>query len=311
MFTIYGGAPMYRSIEFFKFQKMFSTEKKCWNFLVKKRWPNGYECPRCTHQQYYFHPKRLLFECRQCRYQVSVIANTIFHKTRTTLKKWFWAIFLMVYQKNGISALQLQKFLQIKTYKTVWAMVHKIRKAMADRDSAYQLQGLIELDDSYFGGKQHSGKRGRGSENKRPVLVGVEVPDNKRPKFAWLHEVPTLESHHIENILKKKVKTLSTLKTDANKGFLFIPGKGFYHYPKKMDDKEKLATHLPWVHTLVGNVKNALLATFHGVSGKHLQRYLDEAMYLFNRRFWESQLFDRLLNACLITNTITFSELRQ
>ena len=302
---------MYQSIEFFRFQKMFSTDKKCWNFLVKKRWPKGYECPRCAYDQHYFHPKRVVFECRQSRYQVSVTANTIFHKTRTPLKKWFWAIFLIVHQKNGISTLQLQKFLEIKTYKTIWVMVHKIRKAMADRDSAYRLSGLIELDDSYFGGKGHSGKRGRGSENKTPVLAAIEVPDNKRAKFAWLYEVPTLESKHIEEILKKKVKQLSTLKTDAYKSFLFIAGKGFYHYPKRMDDTRKLAAHLPRVHTLIGNVKNAFRATFHGVSAKHLQRYLDEFMYRFNRRFWESQLFDRLLNTCLITNTITFSELRQ
>lgn len=302
---------MYQSIEFFRFQKMFSTDKKCWRFLVKKRWPKGYECPRCAHQRYYFHPQRALFECRQCRYQVSVTANTIFHKTRTPLKKWFWALYLMVHQKNGISTLQLQKLLEIKTYRTVWMMVHKIRKAMADRDAVYQLQGLIELDDSYFGGTQHPGKRGRGSGNKRPVLVGVEVSDNKRPKFAWFHEIPTLESNHIENTLQKKVKTLSAIKTDAYKSFLFIPGKGYFHYPKKLDDKKKIATHLPWVHTLIGNVKNGIRATFHGVSAKHLQRYLDEAMYRFNRRFWEPTLFDRLLNACLITNTITFSELKQ
>lgn len=302
---------MYQSIEFFRFQKMFSSDKKCWDFLVKRRWPNGYECSRCHHKKYYFHPTPALFECRQCRYQTSVTANTIFHKTRTPLKKWFWAIFLIVHQKNGISTLQLQKFLEIKTYKTAWVMVHKIRKAMADRDATYRLSGLIELDDSYFGGKKHPGKRGRGSENKSPVLAAIEVPDNKKPKFAWLYEVPTLESKHIEEILKKKVKTLSTLKTDAYKGFLFIPGKGYYHYPKRMHDKLRLAAHLPWVHTLVGNVKNALRATFHGVSGKHLQRYLDEFMYRFNRRFWESQLFDRLLNACLITETITFYELRQ
>ena len=302
---------MYKNISFFEFQKMFSTEKKCWNYLVKRRWPHGYQCPRCGFGEYYFHRTRHLFECKQCHYQVSVTANTIFHKTRTPLKKWFWAIYLVVHQKNGISTLQLQKLLGIKTYKTVWVMVHKMRKAMASRDSAYKLSGLIELDESYFGGKEQNGKRGRGSENKTPVLVAVEVPDNKRPKFASLSKVPTLESKHIEEILKKKIKTLSILKTDAYKSFFFIPGKGFYHYPKKMDDKTKIAGHLPWAHTLVGNVKNALRATFHGVSGKHLQRYLDEFMYRFNRRFWEPQLFDRLLNACLLTNTITFSELKQ
>jgi transposase-like protein len=302
---------MYKSIDFFQFQRMFSSDRKCWNYLVKRRWPAGYQCPRCGHNRYYYHPQRGLFECKDCRYQSSVTANTVFHKTRTPLTKWFWAIYLIVHQKNGISTLQLQKYLGIKTYKTVWVMVHKIRKAMAARDSRYQLCGLIELDDSYFGGSQHTGKRGRGSENKSPVLVAVEVPDNKHPRYASFTPLPNLESDQIEKALKNKIKDLSTLKTDAYKSFLFIPKKGYYHYPKVMNDTQKIANHLPWVHILVGNVKNAIRATFHGVSAKHLSRYLGEYSYRFNRRFFEPQLFDRLLNACVLTQTITFSELRQ
>ena len=311
MFTIIWGVTMYRSIEFFQFQQMFSTNQKCWKYLVKRRWPKGYQCPRCHHSHYYFHSQRSLFECKKCRYQVSVTANTIFHKTRTPLKKWFWAIYLIVHQKNGISTRQLQKFLNIKTYKTVWVMVHKIRKAMASRDAQYKLSGLIEFDDTFFGGKKHPGKRGRGSENKSAVLTGIEVPDNKRPRFATLQSVPDLQSEQIKKLLKKKVKDLSILKTDKYKSFLFIPDIGYYHYPKKLETAKDISTHLPWVHTLVGNVKNAIRATFHGVSAKHLQRYLDEYSYRFNRRFNEPQLFDRLLYACVLTNTITFSELRQ
>jgi transposase-like protein len=182
---------------------------------------------------------------------------------------------------------------------------------MASREATYQLCRLIELDDSYFGGKKHGGKRGRGSENKSAVLVAVEVPDNKRPKHAWFGQVPSLESDAIEKALRKKIKDLSILKTDAYKGFLFIPNKGYYHYPNDMKDKQSIADHLPWVHILVGNVKNAIRATFHGVRAKHLQRYLGEYSYRFNRRYFESQLFDRLLNACVLTQTITFSEIRQ
>lgn len=302
---------MYKSIDFFRFQSMFASDRKCCKYLVKRRWPNGYQCPRCGHNRCYFHPRRALFECKECRYQSSVTANTIFHKTRTPLKKWFWAIYLIVHQKNGISTLQLQKYLGIKTYKTMWVMVHKIRQAMSARDSTYQLCGLIELDDSYFGGTRHTGKRGRGSENKSPVLVAVEVPDNKRPKHAWFGQLPSLESDHIEKALKKKMKDLSVLKTDAYKSFLFIPNKGYYHYPKVMSDTQQITDHLPWAHILVGNVKNAIRATFHGVSAKHLQRYLSEYSYRFNRRYFEPQLFDRLLNACVLTQTITFSELKQ
>jgi len=302
---------MYQSIDFFGFQKMFATDQKCWKYLVKRRWPDGYLCPRCAHDRYYFHAQRALFECRACRYQTSVTANTIFHKTRTPLRKWFWAIYLMVQHKNGISTMQLKKFLAIASYKTIWVMVHKIRKAMASREATYQLCGLIELDDSYFGGKKHAGKVGRGSENKSPVLAAIEVPDNKRPRYAWFGQIPSLAGKNIETVIRQKVKEFSVLKTDRYKGFLFIPHKGYYHYPKTMTGKEQIADHLPWVHILVGNVKNAIRATFHGVSAKHLQRYLSEYSYRFNRRYFESQLFDRLLYACLLTQTITFSELRQ
>lgn len=302
---------MYNSIGFFEFQKKFSTEKKCWNYLVKRRWPSGYQCPRCGHAKYYFHKKRKLFECKSCRYQASVTANTIFHKTRTPLHKWFWAIYLIVNHKKGISSLQLQKTLALGSYKTAWSMTHKIRKAMASRDASYQLGGLLEIDDTYFGGRKHPGKRGRGSENKSPVLAAVEVPENKKPRFAFLQSVKNLTAKEVENCLRKKVYQLSVLKTDAHKSFLALPEKGYYHYPKVMDHTEKIKKHLPWVHTIIANAKNAIRATFHGVSAKHLQRYLDEFNYRFNRRYWEPQLFDRLLTACLISNTITYSELME
>ncbi len=300
---------MYNSIGFLEFQKKFSTDRKCWKYLVKKRWPKGFKCSRCGCSHYYFHRTRHLFECKQCRYQVSVIANTVFHKTRTPLRKWFWAIYLIVNHKKGLSTLQLKKLLALGSYKTAWGMVHKIRKAMADRDASYRLSGLLELDDTYFGGKKHPGKRGRGSKNKSPVLAAVEVPDNKKPRFAVLQVVKNLTFEEVESHLKNKVKKLSILKTDAYKSFYSLNEKGYYHYPKVMSDEQKIRTHLPWIHTIVANAKNAIRATFHGVSSKHLQRYLDEFNYRFNRRFWEPQLFDRLLYACILTNTITFSEL--
>lgn len=305
------GGIMYKNIGFFEFQKMFSTDHKCWNYLVKKQWPRGYKCPKCGYHHSYFQQKRKLFECKKCRYQASVTANTIFHKTRTPLKKWFWAIYLIVNHKKGISSLQLMKTLHLGSYKTAWSMTHKIRKAMACRDASYRLGGLLEIDDTYFGGKRHPGKRGRGSENKTPVLGAVEVPANKKPRYAFLHVVKDLTAKEIENYLTKKVYQLSTLKTDAYKGFQALPEKGYRHYPKVMDSSQKIQKHLPWIHTVIANAKNAIRATFHGVSAKHLQRYLDEFNYRFNRRFWEPQMFDRLLEACLITNTITLSELRE
>ena len=163
------------SLSLLAFQKRFRTEKACQKHLLKLRWPQGYRCPRCQHEQAYFHRTRHLYACKACGYQTSLTAGTIFHKTRTPLRKWFWMIFLMGRQKSGASMLSLQRILEIRTYKTVWVMGHKIRQAMAERDADYKLADLIELDDTYVGGPK-PGKRGRGAAGKSKVVVAVETP---------------------------------------------------------------------------------------------------------------------------------------
>ena len=301
---------MYKYIGFLEFQKKFSTEKKCWNFLVKKRWSKSFHCPHCGYEEYYFVSTRQLFECRRCHYQTSLTANTVFHKTRTPLQKWFWAIYLITTHKNGISARQLQKMLEFGCYKTAWTMLHKIRNAMTQRDAHYQLAGLIEMDDSYFGQKKTSGKAGRGATKKTPVLAAIEVPDNKKPRFAILESLTSVSANEIQNKLTSRVKDHQIIKTDGYATYKTLRALGYYHYPKVLKEKSLIQEHLPWVHILISNVKAAIRATFHGVSTKHLQRYLDEYIYRFNRRFTEHQLFDRLLTACVFSKTITFTELK-
>jgi transposase-like protein len=139
------------SMSLVEFQSRFVSDEACMEHLFKLRWPDGYRCPRCGHRRYCFHSTRTLFQCSACKYQVSVTAGTIFHKTRTPLVKWFWMIFMMARQKSGVSMLSLQRMLGIKSYKTVWTMGHKIRKAMEDRDSQDQLAGLVEMDDAFIG----------------------------------------------------------------------------------------------------------------------------------------------------------------
>jgi len=143
----------YRQINLLNFNELFRTEEDCRQYLFKMRWPGGFICPQCGHNEYSFHSTRLLYQCKACKYQASVTAGTIFHKTRTSLSKWFWAILLIARQKSGISAKGLQRLLKV-SYPTAWLMCHKIRKAMTDRDAGYKLAGLIEMDESYFGGKK-------------------------------------------------------------------------------------------------------------------------------------------------------------
>ena len=141
---------MYGQMSLLEFQQAFSSEAACLEYLFQKRWPEGFRCPRCEYDGYYFLKKRRLYQCRGCGYQASVTAGTIFHKTRTPLRYWFWMIFLMSRQKGGVSMLGLQKMLKMSSYQTVWTMGQKIRHAMATRNERYGLRGLVEMNGSFF-----------------------------------------------------------------------------------------------------------------------------------------------------------------
>jgi transposase-like protein len=290
------------------FQRRFGTEKACQEHLFRLRWPEGYHCPRCHHNHAYFHRTRHLYQCKACGYQVSLTAGTIFHKTRTPLRKWFWMIFLMGRQKSGISMCSLQRMLEITSYKTIWVMGHKIRKAMADREASYTLAGLIEMDDSYFGASK-PGKRGRGAAGKAKVVVGVETKEEK-PGFAKMHQVPTVSAHQIHEIANTALGEAVVVRTDGWRAYRVLDDNHRTHEPIVVGDGRNAVKVLPWVHTLIANIKGNIRGVYHGVSSKHLDRYLAEFCYRFNRRFWEPQMFDRIITACVGTNTVSYSELK-
>lgn len=291
-----------------EFQQKFATEEACQQHLFRIRWPSGYRCPRCGHDKASFHSTRHLYQCKACKYQASLTAGTIFHKTRTPLKKWFWMIFLMGRQKSGVSMLSLQRMLEIGSYKTVWTMGHKIRKAMAERDAKYKLAGLIEVDDSYFGSSK-PGKRGRGASGKGKVVFAVEVKNDK-PGFATIKQVQDLGADQISQALKDHLEEAAELRTDGWRSYGSLNTGKMKHSPVVVGSGKNAIKVLPWVHTLIANVKGTIRGVYRGVSTRHLSRYLGEFCYRFNRRFWESQIFDRLLTACLNSTTITFAELR-
>jgi transposase-like protein len=224
------------------------------------------------------------------------------------LTKWFWLIWLMGRQKSGISMLFLQRMLEIKSYKTVWTMGHKIRQALADRDAYYKLAGLIEMDDTYFGAPK-PGKRGRGAAGKAKVVVAVETPADK-PRFAAMRMVPRVSGEEIQTLVQERLVAEVVVKTDGWQGFSFLDGSPRRHEWLVPGSGKEAVKVLPWVHTLIANIKGNIRGVHHGVSPKHLPRYLAEFCYRFNRRFWEPQMFNRMLHACLNSSTITFSELR-
>jgi transposase-like protein len=298
-----------KALSLMQFQKRFGTEKACQKQLFRLRSPEGFRCPRCEHREAYFHRTRHLYHCKACGYQASLTAGTVFHKTRTPLTKWFWLIWLMGRQKSGISMLSLQRMLEIKSYKTVWTMGRKIRQAMSDRDADYKLAGLLEMDDTYFGAPK-PGKRGRGAAGKAKVVAAVETPKDK-PRFAAMRMVPRVSGAEIQALVRERLVEEVVVKTDGWQGYSFLDDSPRRRHKWLVPGSGKEAVKvLPWVHTLIANIKGNIRGVHHGVSQKHLPRYLAEFCYRFNRRFWEPQMFNRMLHACLITSTITFSELK-
>jgi len=282
-------------ISLLEWQKRFGTERACENVLVKIRWSNGFICPRCNSTDASYIKTRKVYQCPHCRYQVSITAGTLFHSTNLPLVKWFWAIYFVAADKGGISALRLAKHIGV-SWPTARKMLRKIRMAMADRDSIYRLKHFIEFDDAYIGGKR-PGKRGRGAAGKKPILVAVETK-GKKAGFMAVEAVDVISKETVRKFLQHHIKWGQTVRTDAFPAL--NPVKEMHDHQKKVVPAEEVSKWLPMVHIVIGNLKKFLNGTFHGVSFKYLQEYLDEFSYRFNRRFWEPQLPLRLLNACLL-----------
>lgn len=291
----------------FEFHQRFPTEKECAEHLFKLRWPDGFICPRCKCQKYDFHSNRLLYRCKNCKHEVSLTAGSVMHKTRSSLMVWFWTIFLIACDKRGHSALSISKELKI-SYWVAWTLLQKIRRAMAEQDSQYRLQGIVELDDAYFGGTDEGSKRGRGT-TKSKVLVAVSTDAAKeKAGFVKMKVVKKLDTDTVNEFVAENVEPNSKIQTDNLDIYDSLANLGMDHekYPIASGEKP-----LPWVHIIISNAKAFCLGTYHRFGRKHLQAYLDEFCYRFNRRFWEDQLFERLLTACINCEATTYRELTQ
>ena len=293
-----------QEMSLFDFQKLFATEEACQEHLFNKRWPDGFCCPRCGCKKYYLITKRRLYQCSECNYQASITAGTIFHKTRTSLRKWFWSIYLFSNDKRGYSALSLQNTIGV-SYPTAWHMLHKIRAAMSDRDQQYKLLGFVQLDDAFFGGPD--GLQGRGTE-KTPVYVAVSTDEKGKPQFAKMGVVDIVNNHTAQEFITKAIATGCTVTTDGYTVYPQLKGLGYDH-ERVLSSEPEAEEKFHWVHTIIANAKAFIIGTFHGLDKKHLQAYLNEFCYRFNRRYWRSQLFNRLLDACINGPILTYADL--
>lgn len=308
--------PPYEQMNLLRFQDNFSDEPRCLDWLFATRWPKGFECPRCSCREYTLMESRVLYLCSACRYQASVTSGTIFHKSKTPLRKWFWLIYRMATSRTGVSIAEMQRELEIKDYKTIWVMAHKVRKAMADRDGQYRLAGLVEIDESFFGPRT-SGKRGRGAQGKSVVIVAVSTWTNssgeEEPGFAHAFVATDSSPQTVENLLKRVSVPehemrpfINKIRSDGWLSYRVASEKlGMAHHRVVLREPKQSMRLLPWTHRLIANAKAVVDGPHRGVSAKHLQRYLSEICYRFNRRFWPQEAFHRLLNACVTTNAVT------
>jgi len=228
------------------------------------------------------------------------------HRTRTSLIIWFWAIYLLSNDRRGISASQLSKQFGI-SYPTAWLILHKIRKAMADRDKNYVLHKIVEMDETLIGASTEGGKRGRGAK-KTKVLASVSLTKSGHPLYLKMRAIDDFKASTLSRAVSNTISPGTTISTDKFPSYNWLAKSGYNHLPEKFSLVDS-PDHLKWLHTIISNVKAFIIGTYHGLCSKHLQSYLDEYSYRFNRRKFEGQLFNRLLNACISTATITYGEL--
>ena len=275
------------AISFKEFCARYNNEDACWEELFRQRFPQGFVCPKCGCIEYSFIRTRKVCQCRSCRHQTSVTSETVMHRTHLPLTVWFWAIYLCVTVKRGISAVQLSRTLGI-SYDSAWHLLDRIRTAMGQRDADYQLSGIVEMDDCYVGGPSHDGKRGRGTD-KAKVVVAVSKTDDGIPMFARMKLVGDIKGKTLQQIVDKYFASKTKVECDGYHSYRGLKGVELNYNLYEAGD-------LHWLHTVISNFKTFLLGTYHG-RVTHLQSYMDEFCFRFNRRTTGNQLFLRLTRA--------------
>ena len=294
-----------------QFDEWFSTENKCLAYLRHLRWPNGFVCPECGHDSGY-QLSTGLTRCKSCRKDISVLHGTTFHKTRKPLKVWFQAMWYVTSQKFGGSALGLKRVLGLGSYQTAWSWLHKMRLAMV-RQGREKLCGHVEIDETLIGGERHGGKRGRGTEGKDIVVIAVEIIDPKGFGRVRMKRIANASSMSLIPFICENVALGSKIRTDCWGSYNGLENIGYVHEKVNISQSGDPAHVLmPGVHRVSSLLKRWLLGTHQGaVCSQHLDYYLDEYSFRFNRRKSAARgmLFYRLLQQAVEIRAITYKEL--
>jgi hypothetical protein len=290
-------------LSFEAFIEQYGTEAQCVAAVFGMKWRKGFECAECGHKEKYRVERagRLLV-CTDCHHRNFLTAGTIFQDTKLPLRKWFLAMHLLTRDKQGISALQLKRDMGV-SYETAWTVKQKIMEVMRVRVEEKKLEYHAVADDVYIGGKRSNGKRGRGSENKIPVVVAVSLSPDEKPDQMSARQVSGFTLSAIKDWATQNLSKGMSLQTDGLNCFPAVKQAGVKHLPTVISDdlsqQDKGSFH--WINTIIGNLKTALTGTYHHVSEKHLSRYLAEFEYRFNRRYDLTQMIPRLLHQAIKT----------
>jgi transposase-like protein len=291
-----------------EFEGRFSSEEACRDYLYALRWPRGFHCPHCGDAKAW-PVGPVLFQCARCGHQASVVAGTVFHGTHKPLTLWFRAIWWLVGQKNGASALGLKGVLGLGSYRTAWAWLHKLRRAMVT-PGRNRLGGTIEVDETYIGGAK-PGKPGRGAAGKALVVIAAEI-DGARIGRIRLRRVPDASGENLEKAVREAAKEESVIRTDGWSGYGGLERLRYVHEVAREETAEPGEDLLPHCHRVAALLKRWLLGTHQGaVSHEHLDYYLDEFTFRFNRRTsrHRGKLFYRLLQNAVCVEPVTFRQI--
>lgn len=296
------------------FLRRYGSESACTQALQAARWPNGFVCPRCAGSRHaqFVHRGKPMWQCSACRHQCSLRAGTVFDNTKLPLTTWLLALYLLSQSKTNLSALELMRHLGV-CYRTAWRLKHKLMQAMTEREADRRLGGLVQVDDAYLGGERNGGKAGRGSENKRPFVIGVSTSDAGHPRHVVITPVPGFTKVALADWAQRHLQPETDVYSDGLGAFRAVVDLGHAHTVIETTGGRAAteATNARWVNIVLSNLKHSLDGAYHSFGFfKYAHRYLAEAAWRFNRRFELDALVPRLLVAAARGNAWSERKLR-
>ena len=297
----------------FSFGAYFTNEESCRLHFKEQRDKQGVVCHRCQGRDHYWLQNKWSYQCKSCNARMSLRSGTIMQSSKLSFMDWYKTILLLSTTKKGFSSKEIQRQLGMKRYEPVWAMVHKLRSAMGQRDDRYTLEGMIEMDEGYFtieaSAKDHATqKAGRGSKTKSNVMIMAEstvledLSTGKKERQCRYFKAKVLEDHKADgtnDTLKKAIAGEQTIVfTDKSTSYVDIADYVELHITEKSNEQTTKET-LKWVHIAISNAKRNFVGTYHKIKKKYLQLYLNEFVYKLNRRYFGDRIFDRLVIASI------------